>query len=63
MDAGLTVFLLEHVYTTDDGEQDAKTIGVYATREAAEKATRRLRLQPGFSSRPEGSNIDAYEPD
>ena len=63
MDVEGIVFLVEHAYTTDGGGEETKTIGVYSTREAAEQAIGRLRMQPGFSERPDGFNIDAYNLD
>ena len=60
MDAHTEVFLVEHVHTLDDGEEDVKVIGIPSTREAAAHAVERLRLQPGFRDAPEGFTIDLY---
>jgi hypothetical protein len=47
------VFLVQHVHTLDDDEEeDVKTIGIYSTREAARQAVERLRLRPGFRDAP-----------
>jgi hypothetical protein len=54
------VFLVEHVHVLEDGEEDVKIIGVYSTRDAAQQAVERLRLQPGFCDTPEGFTIDLY---
>jgi hypothetical protein len=51
------VFMLEHVYIRDDGEEQIKLIGVYSTAIAAEQAIQRLRTQPGFRDTPEGFSV------
>jgi hypothetical protein len=33
----MDVFLVHHVHVYDDGEEDVKFIGVYSTRESAER--------------------------
>ena len=59
-----SVFLLQHSYEMPDtGEQETKTIGIYSTREMAEKAIARLVKQPGFKDLPDYFNIDEYEVD
>jgi hypothetical protein len=60
MDSGAEVFLLEHVHSLPDGEDSVKTIGIYSTRGAAEKAIERLKRQPGFCDTPDGFCIDIY---
>lgn len=55
-----SVFILWHVHTID-GEDDAKLIGVYISRDDAEAAIGRLIARPGFSSVPGGFHIDEYE--
>jgi len=66
-----SVFLLEHLHTQDDGEEDWKTIGVYETRECATSAIERLKAKKGFCDYPgmidhasndikNGFNIDEY---
>jgi hypothetical protein len=57
-----TVYLLEHVHIHEDGEQDVKTIGIYSSRENAQRTVERLRIQPGFRAAPEGFSI-AYSLD
>jgi hypothetical protein len=54
------VFLVQHVHVLDDGEEDVKTIGIYSTREAAERAVERLKAQPGFREAPEGFTTDLF---
>lgn len=57
-----TVFVLQHEYERD-GVDNVKFIGVYSTHQNAEAAVERMRLQPGFSSYPDGFCIDEYELD
>lgn len=67
-----SVFVVQHLHTLPHGEDDVKMIGVYATREDAIRATRRLASQPGFRDSPEivdqnstndmqGFHVDEYE--
>jgi hypothetical protein len=66
-----SVFVVQHLHTLPQGENDVKMIGVYATREDAIKAMRRLAKQPGFRELPDvvdyatesmhGFHIDEYE--
>jgi hypothetical protein len=60
MDAHTEVFLVEHVHVLEDGEESVKTIGIYSSREAAQQAVDRSRLQPGFRDTPEAFTIDPY---
>jgi hypothetical protein len=60
MDTGAKVFLLEHLHEFEDGGESVKTIGIYSTRDAAQQAAERLKLQPGFRDAPEGFSIDLY---
>jgi hypothetical protein len=53
------VFVVQHV-RRDGLSEDVKFIGVYSTREEAERATERLKLQPGFRDHPNGFDIDPY---
>jgi hypothetical protein len=60
MSSRVHVFVVQHLHIQDDGEEEVKFIGVYSSREAAEKAVDRLKLQPGFRDRPDGFSIDTY---
>lgn len=58
----LTVYVVQHVHESDDGEQeDVKLIGVYETRANADAAVARLRLLPGFQDHPDGFHVAEYE--
>jgi homoserine kinase type II len=57
------VYLLHHVRSDDEFEDDAKLIGVYKTDAAARAAIARLGKQPGFRDHPNGFQINAYELD
>ncbi len=56
----MEVFILWHVHTFDDDEEDEKLIGVYSTQEEAEAAIERLKAKPGFVDATEGFGIDCY---
>src|SRR5262245_18590799 len=56
----MDVFLLWHVHDSPGGEEDAKLIGVYSSRELAEQARQRAAGQPGFRDMPTGFCIDRY---
>jgi hypothetical protein len=56
----MEVFVLQHVHTFDDGEEDVKMMGVYSSQEQAEAAIERLSKKPGFSDVPEGFVVDRY---
>jgi hypothetical protein len=55
-----SVFIVWHIHTID-ADDDEKLIGVYGSKEDAEAAIARLAVKPGFSSAPEGFQIDEYE--
>ena len=68
------VFLLEHLHVPNEGEEDVKALGIYATRESALAAVERFRKKPGFCDTPQMAdhskpgpatsfNIDEYELD
>jgi hypothetical protein len=56
----MDLFVVEHLHVLDDGEEAVKFIGVYSTKEAAQRAVDRLKLKPGFCDAPDGFSIDAY---
>ena len=59
-----SVFIVQHSYElSGTGEEETKLIGVYSSKEAAEKAIARLTKQPGFKDLPDYFNIDEYEID
>lgn len=47
-----TVFVVEHLHTQDDGEEDWKRIGIYRTQADALAAIERAKKLPGFSEYP-----------
>jgi homoserine kinase type II len=53
------VFVLEHSYKNEDHE-DIEMIGVYSSKEKAEKTVRKFKKLPGFKCYPDGFNIDKY---
>jgi len=58
-----SVFVVQHVHTRDDGEEDVKFVGVYSSREKADAAVSRLSGQPGFADAPDGFSVDEYRVD
>jgi hypothetical protein len=55
------VYALWHVHELPQQEDDAKLIGVYATRTDAGRAKRRAARLPGFKEHPAGFLVDTYE--
>jgi len=43
------VFILAHLHTQDDGEEDWKRIGIYSSRTKPMEALERIALLQGFS--------------
>jgi hypothetical protein len=56
-----SVFLLWHSRKLPDEKEDAKLVGVYESREAAERAKEKASMLPGFSEHQDGFEISAYE--
>jgi len=59
----MRVFVLQHVHSLENDAEDVKFIGVYATREKAQAAIKRLSRVPGFSEAADGFHIDEYQVD
>ena len=55
------VFLLWHTRQLPAEKEDTKLIGVYDSRDAANRARERASGSPGFSSHPTGFEVDDYE--
>ena len=58
-----SVYVVQHVHSRDDGNDDAKFVGVYSSRETANEAVSRLSLQPGFSETIDGFSVDEFHLD
>ena len=58
-----SVYVVQHVHSRDDDNDDVKFIGVYSSRDNADAAVARLSLQPGFSETIDGFSVDEYHPD
>lgn len=56
----VAVFVLQHVAREREADADVKLVGVYATRQEAQNAIRRLRMAPGFRENPDGFYVDEY---
>jgi len=52
-----SVWLLQHVHEFDDGSEDVKLIGVFASREEGEVAQGRVASEPGFRDTPDGFSL------
>jgi homoserine kinase type II len=57
-----SVFLLQHTYEYDDCEE-TKIIGIYSSRERAEKVVEKYKELPGFKHYPDCFFIDEYDID
>lgn len=68
-----SVFVLQHVHTLPNGEEDIKLVGVYSSESSALKAVTRVACQSGFRDHPDivdpngnvtdGFHIGQYEID
>ena len=58
-----SVFVLQHVHSTEDDAEDVKFLGVYSSRENAQAAMVRLGHDPGFSEARDGFHVDEYQID
>jgi hypothetical protein len=54
------VWILYHVHEWDDGHEDIKLIGVFESREDAQRAQTLVADQPGFRDLPEGFEINEH---
>lgn len=55
------VYIVTHTNELPDGQEDIKFIGVYDSKESAEKAVERESLKAGFSETKEGFFIEGYQ--
>jgi homoserine kinase type II len=55
------IFIVWHIRTTVEEDDEIKFIGGYSSGQAAEDAIDRLKNKPGFRDYPEGFLVDAYE--
>lgn len=56
-----SVFILWHTREIPEQEEDSKLIGVYESREEAERAKERGSKQPGFAEHPKGFLVDEHQ--
>lgn len=59
----MSVFVVQHVHSREDGVEDVKLVGVYSSRETAQAAVARMSRLPGFADAPDGFHIDVYRVD
>ena len=60
-----SVFILQHERQKDLDNEDVKIIGIYSTKENAEKTIEKYKRKnlPGFKDYPDSFNITKYEID
>ncbi len=56
----ILVYMLDHEYTKENGNDEVKEIGLFSTRERAKTAMNRLKKKPGFRDYPDGFKIYKY---
>jgi hypothetical protein len=61
--SNIILYIVQHVHTINEDEDDIKFIGVYSSIEKAKSAVCRLKFMPGFRDNPETFSIDVYELD
>ncbi|CAM3203438.1 DUF7336 domain-containing protein [Asticcacaulis taihuensis] len=54
------VYLLHHMHRVSEDHEDIKLLGVFSTRELAERAKERALNLPGFKDSPDGFSVDKY---
>ena len=57
----MKLFLLEHLVKREEGAENLKTVGVFASEELALQAIERLKLMPGFRENPNVVDFDRSE--
>ena len=59
-----SVYVLQHSYeSSDTGEEETKLIGIYSSKDKAEKTIEKLSKQPGFKDFPDYFYIEGYRID
>ena len=53
-------FVVFHDYDDEDGDEQIKLIGIFATKQTAETAVDGLRKMPGFADYPLGFSIEFH---
>jgi homoserine kinase type II len=57
------VWVLQHVHTRGEDDEDVKFIGVYSSEESGRAAIDHLSTKPGFAATVEGFDLSKYELD
>ncbi len=55
------VYLLQHIYESDNGYEESKVLGIFSSEIEAKKAVLLYKDLPGFKDRPADFYIDPYE--
>lgn len=59
----MEVYIVQHAHSYKEDSESVKFIGGYSSKDAAQKAIKRLCRLPGFCGNPNGFNITKYELD
>ncbi|MGW6424418.1 DUF7336 domain-containing protein [Nocardia sp. NPDC055053] len=54
------IFVVDHWYELEDGEEVIRTIGLYSSELKASDAVDRMKKLPGFRDRPDNFSVDRY---
>ena len=57
------VYVLTHRYVDEEGFEDEKLIGIFSSKEIAEKNLIKYKILPGFRNYPAGFSIEEYTVD
>ncbi|MFF0541297.1 hypothetical protein ACFYTF_00490 [Nocardia thailandica] len=60
MQDALDVYIVDHWYELDSGEDVVRTIGIYSSEATADEAIERARLLPGFRDRPHDFHVNRF---
>ncbi len=54
------VFLVQHVRSEGEDDEDVKIIGIFSNRKNAGAAVEKMKTAPGFCETPNGFSVDRY---
>ncbi|MFE3547006.1 hypothetical protein ACFXK0_28930 [Nocardia sp. NPDC059177] len=55
------IYVVDHWYELEDGEDVVRTIGLYSSESKASEAVERVKKLPGFCSRPDDFCVNRFE--
>ncbi len=59
-DSEITVYVVDHTYVNEFGDEQSKLCGIYTNELEAKQAIDRLKMKDGFSQYPDCFNIYRY---